>query len=197
MNDSFDQLKGIWLSSEEQFLPTLDKVQAEISHLRQQKKNRIAGWYTALIFFSVGVVGYVLYTDELKSRYQSLSEIMLLLTALYLFRHSWKILHQQRKEYLLSNLDFVKTIGLEESHRTGKQLLVLCRCGSLFLIALFFHFLPLLLSSLLSIFYGLAVLIALLLSIWVGIKPIYGKRIVANRKHLLTKTADFLTHIND
>ncbi|MDX3914507.1 MULTISPECIES: hypothetical protein [Olivibacter] len=197
MNDSFEQLKNTWLSVDRDLVPGFTEVQDEIVHLRKQKRNRILVWYMLVILFSLVVIGYVIYTDKLNNIYKSISEFILLFTSIYLFSNSWKNITRQKKEYLLSNLAFIKSLSINESKRAGKQVLITCTCTSLFMISLFFHFLDDLLNSPEHFLMGLSSLLILMVIVWKVLKPISDKRISEENKELLSKTEKIFTNIND
>ncbi|MEH6307810.1 hypothetical protein RYH73_19305 [Olivibacter sp. CPCC 100613] len=196
MNDSFEQLKNTWLSVDRDLVPDFTEVQDEIAHLRKQKRNRILVWYILVILFSLVVIGYVIYTDNLNNIYKSISEFILLFTSIYLFSNSWKHITRQKKEYLLSNLDFIKNLSINESKRAGKQVLITCACTSLFMISLFFHFLNDLLHSPEYFLMALSSLLILIVVVWKVLKPIGDKKISEKNKELLSKTEKIFTNIN-
>lgn len=176
MNDPFDDIRSIWFSVN--MLPEPDTLHVEIARLRKQKKNRLLLWYSALIVFSVTVILYVLYTDELNSIYRSLSEFILLFTAVYLFRHAWKNITAQKKEYLLSNRDFIESISGAGIRKKYIQVREYCICTSLFLVSGFLYVLDDMLASERKLITGLALFAAAIAALWLLLKPYYEKRIV-------------------
>lgn len=178
MNDPFDDIRSIWFSVNPDMLQELDTLHAEIAQLRKQKKNRLLLWYSALIVFSVMVILYVLYTDELNSIYRSLSEFILLFTAVYLFRHAWKNITAQKKEYLLSNRDFIESISGAGIRKKYIQVREYCICTSLFLVSGFLYVLDDMLASERKLITGLALFAAAIAALWLLLKPYYEKRIV-------------------
>ena len=187
MSDNFNQIKKTWLSVDERLFPDFETFQKEMAHLRKQKRNRILLWYSGVIFFSMLIIWYVIYTDELNSIYKSISEFILLFTSIYLFRNAWKSINQHRKEYLLSNVDFIKTIREGQLKSARKQILISSVCTSLFMLSLFFYFLNGILSSKKDFLILLSIFITGNIIVWLLLKPIFEKKIMAKNKQLLTK----------
>lgn len=191
MNDSFEQIKSIWNSHSVDNESTFDfeSLQNEINQLRKKNRKRILTWYVIVIIFSITVIGYVVYTDELNSIYKSFAEFLLLFTAFYLFTNSWKNIRNQRKEYLLSNVDFLTNLQGSEMKKIFKQTLMNCVCITLLLTAIFLYFLPILILSSWLLILSIAILIICLLLIWLVLKPKYEEK--EKMKH-----DEFSTHIS-
>lgn len=184
-----------WLSVDESLFPDFEKVQNEIAHLRTQKRNRILLWYSGVILFSMLIIGYVIYTDELYDIYKSISEFILLFTSIYLFRNAWKSINQHRKEYLLSNVDFIKTTREDQLKSARRQILINSVCASLIMLSLFFYFLNDQLSSQKDFLILLSVFIIGNIIVWLLLKPLFEKKIIANNKQLLTKMEKLFTNL--
>ncbi len=197
MSDNFDKLKTTWLSVDKGLFPDVEKVQTEITNIRKRKNKQVLLWYTGVIAFSILVIWYVLYTDELNSVSESIAEFILLFTSIFLFYNARKTIKHQQKEYMLHNVDFVKNIQDNEVKRLFKKVLITCICSTLFAIAIFLHFLDNLIASPLYLIITSILLVVFLLVIWVVLKPLYLKRMTTKNKQLLQKSATFLANINN
>ena len=177
MKDDFAHIKKTWHLHADMPVPNYEQLQSEIAHLRRQKKNRVMLWSSAVILFSVFIIGYVVYTDELNSIYKSISEFILLFTSIYLFGYSWKTINRQKKEYLLNSRDFIRSLSEREKSDIRTPVFKGCLCVSFLMIALFFYFLDDLLLSPNGLLVSGVVLVAGLVLLWGIVKPVYGKRI--------------------
>lgn len=188
MKDDFDQYRKDWEVAPES-IPHLHEVQKEISRLRKQRKNRIILWYSAVIAFSMAIISYVIYTDELNSVYKSTSEFLLLFASVLAFRTSWKNITQQKQEYLLNNVEFIQSIARQE---TTNKLTYNLAFISILSVALFLYFAESLLTDTVRLGIALVILLTFNLLIWLLIKPHYSKQSVAKNKKLLK-----LLHTNE
>lgn len=193
MNDPFDQIKNLWFSVNPDMLPDLENLQAEIAQLRKQKKSRLLLWYSGLIAFSVLVMMYVIYTDELNSLYQSISEFILLFTSVFLFRNAWKNITAQKREYLLNNRDFIESIAGNEKTKKRGQVREYCICVSLLILSVFLYFLKDMLVSEKLLIAGLILLLASNVTLWLLLKPYYEKTIIAENQMLISRIEKLLT----
>lgn len=186
-NDPFDQIREIWFSENPDMLPELKTLQAEIVQLRKQKKNRLVLWYSGLIAFSALVMMYVIYTDELNSLYKSASEFILLFTSAFLFHNAWKSITAQKREYLLSNRDFIESISGKEIKRKQTQNRAYCICASFLMLSVFLYFLKDMLASEALLTAGLVLLTAANAALWLLLKPYYEKRAAARNQVLTSR----------
>lgn len=193
MNDPFDQIKNLWFSVNPDMLPDLENLQAEIAQLRKQKKSRLLLWYSGLIAFSVLIMMYVIYTDELNSLYQSISEFILLFTSVFLFRNAWKNITAQKREYLLSNRDFIESIAGNEITKKRGQVREYCICVSLLTLSVFLYFLKDMLVSEKLLIAGLILLLVANATLWLLLKPYYEKTITAENQILISRIEKLLT----
>lgn len=193
MNDHFDQIKDIWLSVNPDMQPGLGDLQSEIAQLRKQKKKRLLLWYSGVIAFSVLVTVYVIYTDELNSPYQSLSEFILLFVSVFLFRNAWKNITAQKREYLLSNREFIECISAKEINKKYIPIRQYCICLSLLMMAGFLYFSEDLAGSGRLMTTGLVLLAAAYAVLWLLLKPYYEKRIIAENQALVSRIEKLLT----
>lgn len=197
MSDNFDKLKATWLSVDKGLFPDVEKVQTEISNIRKRKRKQVLLWYSGVIAFSILVIWYVLYTDELNSVNESIAEFILLFTSIFLFYNARKTIKHQQKEYMLHNVDFVKSIKDNEVKRTDKKVFISCICCTLFAIAIFLHFFDNLTTSPLYLIMSSISLVVFLVVVWLVLKPFYLKRIATKNKELLQKSETFLANINN
>lgn len=193
MNDPFDQVRNLWFSVDPDMVPGLDDLQAEIAQLRKQKKNRLLLWYSGLIAFSVLVMMYVIYTDELNSLYQSISEFILLFTSVFLFRNAWKNITAQKREYLLSNRDFIESMAGEEIKKKQGQIRAYCICVSLLTLSVFLYFLKDMPGSEKQLIAGLILLLAANAGLWLLLKPYYEKKVATENHALISRIEKLLT----
>lgn len=196
MNDRFDEIRSIWFSANPDMLPDAEALQMEIAKLRKQKKNRLLFWYSGVIVFSALVILYVIYTDELNSIYRSISEFILLFTSLYLFRISWKHITAQKREYLLSNRDFIESLSGKELRKKNRQLLEYSGCTSLLLFSGFLYFLndqDTAENRLLTVPVLFLVAIA---AVWLVLKPYFQKRTDKENRILASKINKLLREYN-
>ncbi len=193
MNDPFDQVRNLWFSVNPDMFPELENLQVEIAQLRKQKKNRLLLWYSGLITFSVLVMMYVIYTDELNSLYQSISEFILLFTSVFLFRNAWKNITAQKREYLLSNRDFIESMAGEEIKKKQDQMRAYCICASLLTLSVFLYFLKDMLDSEKLLIAGLILLMATNAALWLLLKPYYKKKVTTENHALISRIEKLLT----
>jgi len=185
MKDEFDQYRTDW-DVQAASLPHLQEVQTEVLRLRKQRKNKVVLWYSALIVFCMLVIAYVIYTDELNSLSESISEFLLLFASVFAFRNAWKNIHRQKREYLLSNVEFIRQAAQEEQRTIRNKLVSNLLFASTLSISVFFHFLEKLLFNAIWFLTGCAVLSAINLVIWLVIKPLCEKRHSAKNNELLS-----------
>lgn len=193
MNDDFDPIRNLWRSVNPDMLPGLEDLQAEIAQLRKQKKNRLVLWYSGVIAFSVLVIIYVIYTDELNSSYQSISEFILLFTSVFLFRNAWKSITAQKREYLLSNREFIESISAKELKEKQGRIRQYCICISLLTLSGFLYFWDDLQASGKLLACGLALLAAANAALWLFLKPSYVKKVTARNRALVSRIEKLLT----
>lgn len=189
-HDPFDQIKKIWFSENPDMVPELETLQAEIIQLREQKKRRLMLWYSGLIAFSALVMAYVIYTDELNDLYRSASEFILLFTSVFLFRNSWQNITAQKKEYLLSNRDFIESLSGKE--RRQGRVRAYCICASLLTLSVFLYFLKDMLASETLLIAGLVLLPAANTALWLLLKPHYEKKTAARNRALTSRIEKLL-----
>lgn len=192
-NDPFDQIKKIWFSENPDMLPALETLQAEIAQLRKQKKSRLLLWYSGLIAFSALGITYVIYTDELNSLYKSASEFILLFTSVFLFHHARKSITARKREYLLSNRDFMESISGKEMKEKYNQIGVYCICASLLTLSVFLYFLKDMLASGKLLIAGGGLIMAANAALWLLLKPHYEKRAAAGNQALVSRIEKLLT----
>lgn len=179
MKENFDPIKDLWLSGKDQS-PRIETIREEILQLRKQKKDRIIIWYFGIFCFSLLVILYVIYTDDLNSIYKSISEFILLFTGTFLLYHSWKSIQQQQKEYFLDGQEFLHRIKDKRIKSEKKKIFIGCISSSLFMTAVFLYFFDLLMANpemlvTSSILLGIAIAL-----IWFVARPFYEKKRVKN-----------------
>jgi hypothetical protein len=185
MKDDFDKYQNDWEVNPES-LPHLHDVQTKITQLRKQRKSRIVLWYSAVIVFSLAVIFYVIYTDELSSVYKSISEFLLLFASVFAFRNSWKSIHHQKREFMMNNTEFIRSVAYEEQQVSQKKLAYNLLFISTLSISVFLYFFETLLRYSLHLWIASAVLLSLNLLIWRVIKPFYEKQNAFKNQELLS-----------
>lgn len=195
-NDPFDQIREIWFSANPDILPAPETLQAEIAHLRRQKKNRILLWYSGLIAFSALVIMYVIYTDELNSPYKSASEFILLFTSVFLFQNAWKNITAQKREYLLSNRHFIESLSGKEIRKEQSRIRAYCICAGLVVLSVFLFFLEDMLASEKLLLTGLILLTGVNAALWLLLKPHYEKKVMAGNQALTSRIEKLLAEYN-
>jgi magnesium-transporting ATPase (P-type) len=185
MKDDFDQYRNDWAVNPDS-LPHLHDVQAKISRLRKQRKSRILLWYSAVIFFCLAVIFYVIYTDELNSVYKSISEFLLLFASVFAFRNSWRSIHHQKQEFLMNNTEFIRSVAQKEQQVSQKKMVYNLLFISTLSVSVFLYFFETLLRYSLYLWIASAVLVILNLLIWRVIKPFYEKQNTVKNQELLS-----------
>lgn len=196
MINDFDDIKKTWLTVNSNQDSDFKNLEKSIDLLRKNRKQSIYYWSVSVILFSLVILTYVIYTDELNSIYESISEFILLFIGMSLFWYSWKSINRQKKEFLLSSSDFVKDLEKRESVRMKQLLQLICVSASLLSLSIFFHFLnDFLRSQTLLIIASLSVLLILSL-IWFVFKPLYYKNMMHENEKKYKHINKILTNIN-
>lgn len=185
MKDDFEQYRIHWEVNTES-LPHLHDVHTEVSRLRRRRKNKIILWYSSVLVFSLGLISYVIYTDELNSVYKSISEFLLLLASVSAFRNSWKNIHHQKQEYALNNVEFIHSIINKKQPYSVKKIVFNLLFISILSVSVFMYFLETLLADSFHFWVGSVVLVMINLGIWLILKPIYLKQNAAKNHEFLS-----------
>lgn len=192
MKNDFDHIMNAWHAID--YIPNCnyEQTREHITRWRTRRKRNILLWAVTVIAFSTVVVGYVVYTDELNSINKSISEIILLGTAIYLFVYSLRRIINQKKEFLLDSVEFIKNLPLMEIKEKRKGLLTWTIVSSCIIIAAYFYFLDVLLLSQDKLIVISSLGLAVLSFLWLKIKPTYERSIAKTRQKLSDKASDIL-----
>ncbi|MEN5380658.1 hypothetical protein [Sphingobacterium kitahiroshimense] len=196
MADGFEQIKNMWHSFDDSLIVDYSEFQNELTQLRKRRRRSILYWCISVIIFSIFAIGYVIYTDELSSIYKSVSEFIILFTAIYLLMNSWRNIKKQNKEYLLSNIDFLTSVSDLEMKKTLRQIVANCICISFIIVAIILYFLDEFILSRNWLLLSISILLVSLLILWVILKPIYVKRKKNQHEIYLGRAGVILKKIN-
>lgn len=196
MQNSFEEIKKTWHSVANNESSSFKELENEIFLLKKKRKKNIIFWSLSIMLFSLIVIGYVIYTDELNSIYKSISEFILLFTSIYLFWHLWKNITKQKNEFLLNSSDFVRSLSQKEGEKFDQPILIACISISLYLSSVLLYFFDDLLQSKNLLFLTICLLLLIFYFLWFVLKPIYTKKMRSENQKALNHLNKILTNIN-
>lgn len=195
MNNSFEDIKDIWLSAQSR-VPDIDLVKEQISNLRKKKNSQVMRWYISVSAFALLVIFYVIYTDKLNSIYESISEFILLFTGSFLLYHSWTSVKFHKSEYLLSSQEFLQHMKSKANGQNKKRIIVNCFSLSLFVTALFIYSFEKISVSNTTITVTFLLFLFINFLIWMVIRPLYEKKSREKTASFISTAEKLLQDIN-